>query len=234
MKRPAKFIVPAIGVVGACLLVPVSSASASSPNPQSKHVDSAYAGYDTTVEAASVQADVTLPAFTCKGKDSVSAFDDTQNENTSQYEGALVYLECGKKNAAEYEAGLDVEGTFTYPSLTMRAGDTVQLSISCGSGGTVVTVDDLTSSMSQAGSSSVPSTCNGAFIGMSGIAASKPGKYEPLPTFGNADFSGAVVNSDPIGDLSPTVSNYYEGKKDVINTGALAGGGSSFSDAQAS
>jgi hypothetical protein len=45
-----------------------------------------------------------------------------------------------------------------------------------------------------------------------------------LPAFGSLTFTNAMVNGAALGSITPTANNLYEGKKNVVTTGALSGG----------
>ena len=42
------------------------------------------------------------------------------------------------------------------------------------------------------------------------------------------DFSNVNVNGSSLGSFTPTVSNYYEGRKNVITVGPITDGGTAF------
>ena len=231
----------AVAVAGSVVLVGLvaapSGASATRREPPPK-VN--FAGYTDTADATtnSVQATVSVPSYTCKKGENVTpgvgAFDSTNNAFTSAY----MYLSCakiGKKYGPSLGVVADeIDNVTTYDNLAISVGDAIQFTQSCGPSGTTVTVEDLNTSASFTQSSSTPSSCEGGNVGDTAVEGKSPKKVTPLPKFGSTDYSAATINGDPLSTSDPTVSNYYEGKKDQITTGPLTDGGTAFVLTQAS
>jgi hypothetical protein len=209
----------AIGLVS----VPSGAATANTKTPKSY-----LATYNATTSVSSISVTVTLPSYTCKKSDDVAAYADTEDLNTDTWSGTYVGLACGKKNVPIYSPALEIDGAYTNPAATMRADDTVVLSTSCGATGTVVTIDDVTSTSSVSTSSASPSDCSAAFVGDIGVQKGAGPKVDNLPRFGSIDFSNVNVNGSSLGSFTPTVSNYYEGKKNIITVGPITDGGTAF------
>jgi Peptidase A4 family len=193
-----------------------------------KPAKSDLAVYNANVTVGSVSAVVTLPSYTCKRADALVTYENTYDGANAGWSGAGVYLGCGKHRVPTMSAQLTVDGTTTYPEATLNAGDRVELSTTCDTPGTVVTLDDLTSGSSVEASSSSPSDCSGAFIGDIGVLKGAGSKLRPIPDFTTIGFSGVMVNAAPLGNWSPTATNYYEGKKNQITVGPIGGGGTMF------
>jgi len=188
-----------------------------------------FAGYSaTTATATSVQATITLPTYTCKKGENlgpgIGAFDTTQNAWNQEF----IYMACvksGKKYVESYGGtAIEVDGLYTNPPLAMSAGDSIQFTTTCGGSGTVSTIEDLNTTQSVSHSSLNPSSCTDAGAGDLGITGKGPGGQSNLPKFGAIDYSNVTVNGSPIGSFTPDSSNYFEGKKNVITTGAISGG----------
>jgi hypothetical protein len=198
---------------------------------------SIFAGYNPLATTlTSVEATVTLPSFTCPKKYEgvgaiVSDFDPT-DDNVS---GVEADMNCSKKKVASYSAIFVVDGVVSYPTVTINAGDTVVMSISCSSTtGSTVSIDDEITASSTDASSSTPNDCTGADIGDGGFLKGNSSAQAPLPTFSPIDYSSATVNGDPLGSFDPQASNYYAGKKNVIDTGSLTDSGTAFTTTQGS
>ena len=97
-----------------------------------------------------MQATVTLPAYTCKKGENITAGDGVYDDTNSAFSSPSIYLSCtkvGKKYKPLYGAtNLEVDGAVTYPTLTMTAGDNVEFTTTCGGSGTVVSIEDLNTS----------------------------------------------------------------------------------------
>jgi hypothetical protein len=212
-------------VLFAGLLTTTSGAKVKTP-------DSSLAVYDANVTVNSIDATVTLPSYTCKKADNLTVYSNTYDNSSSSWSGAGIFLGCAKHDVPAMVASLQVDGTTTFPAATLRAGDTVKFSTTCNAPGTVVTLDDVTSGSSVEASSSNPSSCSGGFVGDNGVLKGAGPKLTPLPAFGAIDFSAVTINTDPLGSLSPTATNYYQGKKNVIDVGPIGGGGTSFATTQ--
>ena len=211
----------AIIIGSAALFAGVIATPAGAKPPPNSHL----AGYGISIDVSSMQGTFVLPSYTCKPKDNIAAqvasFDMTANE----YSGSNVYLACAKHDVPTYQVGLDVDGTFTFPTATLHAGDTVVVSMTCGESGTTVGVDDTTSRSSVSASSANPSDCSGGGVVMNGVTGTGHGSEANLPQFGSLQWTASSVNGSPLNDASPTLENYYEGKKNVITAGALNGSG---------
>jgi hypothetical protein len=112
----------------------------------------------------------------------------------------------------------------------MNPGDTVALSSTCGASGIAISIDDTTTGSVGTASSSTPETCTQAEVGDD--AASNGKVIVPLPAFGSLTFTNAMVNGAALGSITPTANNLYEGKKNVVTTGALTSGGTAFTTTQ--
>lgn len=212
-----------VGVLsgGSLLAVMLSAGTAGAKPPPDSHL----AGYGFSEGVTSVVGTLTAPSYTCKGSDNVTAQVSTYDDAQSQFSGVSLYLACGKHHVPVYNVGLDVDGSFTFPTATINAGDSVTLSVTCGGSGTVASLDDTTSSSSVQASSATPSSCTGSGVGMNGVSGKGHGGQASLPDFGSLTYTSSSVNGAPLGDASPTSVNYYEGKKNQITTGSLNGSG---------
>jgi hypothetical protein len=226
--------ITALAAMGAGWIVPAATASASPDKTKAKSYESAYYAYPDSV--TSVQATITLPTYSCKKGDNLAPGDGDYDNTNAAWSGPYIYMGCtksGKTYVPSYGGtGLDVDGSYTYPSLAMHAGDNVEFTTSCGPSGTVVTIEDLNSSLSVSASSPNPSSCTSAYAGDVGVIGKGPGGQTKLPTFGAIDYSDVTVNGSPIGTFSPVADNYYEGKKNVITTGPITDGGTAFATTQ--
>jgi Peptidase A4 family len=199
---------------------------------------SALAGYIAVPTAAvtTASATVTLPSFHCTSKaDLLSA--DLGVFDVTDESGSLVTiaLACSTTKAPLFAVLFDADGTDTVADVTVAAGDSVTMSISCSATtGTTVSVDDTTSTSSANASSATPETCGSVFAGDEGFPKASGKSAAPLPTFGAIDFTDVMVNGAALGSFTTATGNYYEGKKAVIDTGALTAGGTAFTTTQES
>lgn len=172
-----------------------------------------------------------LPSFTCTSKkDAISGGMEAYDSTNDADSGPFVVLECSSSKVPEYNAAFDIDDGFSYPTVTMHAGDKVVMSMTCGTGGTSVSVEDATSDSGADASSSSPSSCNSNWFGNIGVTTSS--SNPPLPAFKEMHFSGATEDSEPIGSFSPKAHNYDEGSGKVITADALTHGGSNFDTTQ--
>jgi hypothetical protein len=211
----------AIIIGSTALAAGVIATPAGAKPPPNSHL----AGYGISIDDSSMSGTMVVPSYTCKPKDNVVAQVASYDNTAEVYSGSNLYLACAKHNVPTLSVGLDVDGTFTYPAATIRPGDTVVISMSCGGSGTTVGVDDTTSESSVSASSANPSDCSGGGVGMDGVTGTGHGGQTNLPQFGSLQWTAASINGSPLGDASPTPVNYYEGKKNVITVGALNGSG---------
>jgi Peptidase A4 family len=197
------------------------------------------AGYffDTLPPLTSLGATAMLPTYTCKKADGltiqINVFDEVANNQDDGYSAAVVDLGCSQKKVPEYTAKFEILGKYTSSAITLKAGDSVGLSLSCSAtAGTLVSITDATSGSSDSASSGTPSTCLSPVVG--DLEMTKPsGGPMPLPKFGAISFSNATADGSPIGSaLFPQVANYYEGAKNVIDTGSPLDGGTAFTTTQ--
>ena len=210
-------------IAGAALmLAPASVAGATKVKP----VDSNLAQYLANTPLSTEQGTFSVPSYTCKKADNVAVQLSAYNPGLAQFDSANVFLACSTKGSVPtVGVGLDLNGTYSYPSLAISEGDTVTLSLACGSGGTTVSVDDVTTGDSTPVSSATATSCQGSGVGLIGVSSKKPGKLSKLPTFGSVTFSSASVNGSPLQDASPTGNNYYEGKKAQMMLGPIGASG---------
>jgi Peptidase A4 family len=195
---------------------------------------SAVAGYIATTTVSTATATVTLPKFSCTSKTDLLSADvavyDATDESVSL---VTTVLACSKTKAPFYDILFDADGTDSLADVTVSAGDSVTMSISCSAtSGTTVSVDDTTDNSSDSASSATPETCGEVFVGDEGFPKGSGKAAEPLPTFGSIDFSDVMVNGAALGSFSELSGNYDEGKKAVIDTGALTAGGTAFTTTQ--
>jgi hypothetical protein len=221
-------------VIVTVALVVSAAAPAGAATIAAKKQKSAAAGYIATTTVSTTSATVTLPTFTCKSKADLLSADvavyDPADESVSL---VTTVLACTKTKAPFYDILFDADGTDSIASVTVAAGDSVTMSISCSAtSGTTVSVDDTTGHSSASTSSTTPQTCGEVFVGDEGFAKASGTSAAPLPTFGAIDFSNVMVNGAALGSFSPVDGNYYEGKSAVIDTGALTAGGTAFTTTQ--
>jgi hypothetical protein len=195
------------------------------------------AGYIASPAApvTAVTATVTLPTFTCTNKaDLLSADVAVDDATDGSVSLVTTVLACAKK-VPFYDVLFDVDGVDSSADVTVAAGDTVTMSISCSATtGTTVTVDDTTTSATGNASSATPETCSEVFVGDEGFPKASGKSAAPLPAFGAIDYTNVMVNGAALGSSSTVNGNYYEGKKAVIDTGALTAGGTAFTTTQES
>lgn len=191
------------------------------------------AGYTATTAVTSVDATVTLPTFTCKSKsDAIASELAVIDTDTDEVSGAIIAMGCPSKKSSLYLAEIAVEGTASLPEVTLNPGDTVVMSTTCGATGTTVTIDDTTTDTSGQATSSTASACAAVFIGDGGLEKGKGSATAPLPSFGAIDYTDVTVNGDSFVSAAPTATNYFEGKKATITTGAIASDGTDFTTTQ--
>lgn len=176
---------------------------------------------------SSVNLQFTVPHYTCTAtNDGVSAYADTfdqANGGEFAFDGAYVELDCTSAKKAIIYPLLEIDGTYSNPTLKIKKGNVMDVTITCGSSGSVATLEDVTTDLSVTAESDNNASCNGAFLGNIAVANKKGTAVLPLPTFGSMDFSAANVNGGALGALSPVGVNYKEGS-DVIKVGALSDG----------
>jgi hypothetical protein len=198
----------------------------------SKPTDSDLAVYNANTEPVStISVQVTVPTYTCKKADQVALYTNTFDEDGPgefPFSGPSMDLACGKKSVPVVESSLEVAGTTTFPTITIVPGNVVQMNVSCGGTGTVVSLDDTSTGHSVQATSAAASDCNGVFMGAIGVLKGAGPKLCPLPGFGSADFSDALINGSSLGSFSPTATNYYEGKKNQMTVGPVTDGGTDF------
>jgi Peptidase A4 family len=213
--------------------VPAGAAIFATKTPKS-----AAAGYIATPTAAvtTASATVTLPTFHCKSKaDLLSADVGVFDPSDGSVSLVTIALACSKTKVPSFIVLFDADGTDSAPDVTVTAGDAVTMSISCSATtGTTVSVDDTTTSATANASSTTPESCGEAFVGDEGFPKASGKSAEPLPTFGAIDYTNVMVNGAPLGSSTTVNGNYYEGKKAVIDTGALTAGGTAFTTTQES
>jgi hypothetical protein len=222
-----------VGLVAGALLVTglIADPAGAHTKPPPK---SAFAGYQlSSAPVTSTTATFTLPSFRCTKKNAavtvqLDAYDSLQSAFNYEY----LTLGCSKKRVASYSASVIVVGTSTTSgTVALDAGDTVVFSISCGATGSTTSIDDVTTASTESASSSTPSTCSEVFVGDYGQPKS-PTKVENLPAFGKVQWTNVMVNGSALGSFSPMATNYYEGKKNVIDAGPLSGGGTAFTNTE--
>jgi len=95
-----------------------------------------------------------------------------------------------------------------------------------------VSVDDETTTSIGTASSTTPESCTQAEVGNDAVLNGKGSGIVSLPAFGSFNFTGGMVNGAALGSVSSKDANYSEGKKNVITTGVLSGGGTAFTTTQ--
>jgi hypothetical protein len=185
-----------------------------------------FAGYITDPSTVtSVSATVTVPTFTCtkRGSTAVTGMATVFDPTGQTFSSGAVYVGCSAKK--ELVAALvDVDNTFTVPTVNVNPGDTVALSVTCGPSGIAVSVDDQTTSSTGTGSSSTAETCTQGEVGDGAVVNSKGSGLVPLPPFGALDYTAVTVNGAVLTTSTSGAANYSEGKKNMITTGPLVSG----------
>jgi len=212
--------------VGALLVLGVAAApvaAGTTPRVHASPTRYPFAGYLTSpTTITSAAATVVVPSFTCTKKlTGMTADAIVYDSNGPGFSSAMVYLGCSHKKEL-VSALAQIDDAFSVPTVAMNPGDTVALSATCGASGIAITIDDTTTGSVGTASSSTPETCTQAEIGDD--AASNGKVIVPLPAFGSLTFTNAMVNGVALGLATPTANNLYEGKKNVVTTGALSGG----------
>jgi hypothetical protein len=234
--RFARIGLTTVAMLGLVLMAaePASAAGATKlrvaavPKLRATNVRYPFAGYITppaTVTSASTT--VVLPAVACTKK--IAAFAAgaiVYDSSAGTFSGAMVYIGCSSKEQ-QLTALVEDDNTYTTPTVVLHSGDTVDLSVTCGSSGISVSVDDQTTVSTGTGSSATAETCTQGEVGDDAAAFSND-SIAPLPPFVSVNFTNAMVNAAAIGLLDPTTATYFEGKKNQIATGALTDGGTAF------
>jgi len=143
------------------------------------------------------------------------------------FSSAMVYLGCSQKHEVT-GALAEIDNSYTLPTVTMHPGDIVALSATCGATGVSISIHDQTTSSTGTASSPTAETCTQAEAGDGAVLNGKQTGLVALPPFGMLDYTSVTVNGSALGTFSPALSNYAEGKKNVITTSALTGGGTAF------
>jgi hypothetical protein len=212
------------------LAAPAGASARHTASPRTNHYP--FAGYltsPTTITSSS--ASVVLPTVSCNKKISaVTATATVFDSSNSSFSSAMAYVGCSSKKESLH-ALVQIDNAYTEPTVTMNPGDTVSLSVTCGASGISVTVDDVTTSSVGSGSSSTAETCTQAEVGNDAAAFANQ-SIAPLPHFGSMSFTSVMVNGAAIGSISSSPTTFFEGKKNVIDTGALTSGGTAFTTTQ--
>ena len=222
--------------VGALLVVTIVADPVSAGATTRVHADPTrypFAGYLTSpTTITSAAATMVVPSFTCTRKVSAMTGDAiVYDSNGPSFGSAMVYLGCsGRKELVS--ALTNIDDVLSVPTVIMKPGDTVALSATCGASGIALSIDDTTTASVGTASSSNPETCTQAEVGDD--AATNGKVIVPLPAFGSLTFTDAMVNGAALGSLTPTANTLYEGKKNVVTTGALTDGGTAFTTTQGS
>jgi hypothetical protein len=194
------------------------------------------AGYTSSLATGSVRAVFAVPNYTCKPADNITAGVAVYDNATSSWSQAGIFLACAPNDVPEINLGFNIDGTWSYPSLSIATGDIVQVSIVCDTPGIVATLENVTSGQQVQASTGVPSNCGESEIGMAGVqkangVTSNPTlpestKQTNLPQFGSLKFRQAYVNNNALGQMGQVFpGNYYEGQKNQIDTGPVGGRG---------
>jgi len=233
---PKSFLCRSIAVAAGAVLLVGLSASPANAKKKPPPTYSVFAGYQyPSASVTSETATVVLPKVSCKKKQASNPdinadvqlnATDSENDNTNWSE-VFFACETGARNKVigYYTPFLFIDGSQqSTGSLTVHAGDTVVLTVSCGGAGSTVSLDDVTSSTSASASSSTPSSCTGGLVGQYGGS-------DGIPKLGNVAWSGVNINGSSLGSLSPTSSSYYVGKGDgILMVGSLTDGGTAFTN----
>lgn len=214
-------------------------------NAHTKTAKSGFAGYEAvSATVTSTSATVTLPSFTCKSKsDEVTTQLDAYDPNRYQLVSYVyITLGCSKVKhhrgfVTQFTPYLATPSVLTSPTMSLHAGDVITFSVTCGPAGNTLSIDDQTTSAIETASSSVPSSCSAVLVGdfawpKGKLTSPKGTGAEPLPLLGSFNYTNVLINGSPLGSLSSAKYNYYEGKKNVITTGALTDGGRAFTASQ--
>jgi hypothetical protein len=199
-----------------------------------KPTKSAFAGYAAaTTAVTSETATLTIPTFSCAKKTVVfQAVALVYDANLQDQSGAALDIGCLKRKEF-IEALIQLDNNVSAPTATFNGGDNVEFSVTCGSGGESVSIDDTTNSSTVSSSSATANDCTEALVGDLGVLKNSSGTaLFALPSFGSLDWTGVTIDAGSIGSLDPLFGNYYEGKKDVITTGSLTDGGTAFTTTQ--
>jgi hypothetical protein len=181
----------------------------------------------TNVAVTSMSVEFSVPHFTCTAPNEfLSAYADTfdqSNGSQTAFDGGYVQIGCTDTKKAVIYPLLQVNGAYTQPTLKVKKGNLIQVSVTCGGAESGVTLTDVTTGLSASEPAPTTASCNGAWEGNIGVTNGKGTKVLPLPSFGAFDFSAANVNGNAFGALNPTAVSYKEGTN-VIKVGALTGG----------
>ena len=195
----------AVAVAGLVLLVGLVTAPAGAattrrePPPKSN-----FAGYtdNADVTTNSVQATVTVPTYTCKkGREHRRPASGRSTPPTTRSLRPTCIWPAPRSARSTVRHSvrwpIEIDNVFNYDNLTMSFGDAIQFTQSCGPSGTTETVEDLNTSASFTQSSSTPSSCEGGYVGDTGVEGKWPGKSHPaarlrLPRLTRAPPSTAI------------------------------------------
>ncbi len=195
--------------------------------PASAATRSSFAGYITSPTTITSTADsVTLPTFACTRRTAaVTAVATVYDSTGALFSSAMVYVGCSQKHET-LVALAEINSSFSTPAVTMNPGDVVALSTTCGATGISISIHDETTGSIGTASSATAEICTQAEAGDGAVANGS--HLVALPPFGMLDFTSVMVNGSALGTFAPAVSNYAEGKRNVVTTGALTGDGTTF------
>lgn len=230
---------PAIGLAAVAVTVaPIATSSAFAAT-------GSVAGYQVTAGTdTSVSASWTVPALSCGTSVSTANTAIGLGTNADGVDGALIGIDAScSSGVASYQAWY----TYALPQLlshTVVAGDSVSASVSyTGDVSTwneyALTLTDHTQNWSQ-----TEDIYSSSFLDTSAVVAVEPLavapvatgvpiytlKSEALANFGTVDFTGAEINSGPVGDTAPELLDLVSGSgvTDAV-TSALDSTGEDFS-----
>jgi hypothetical protein len=218
------------GAVILALMAP-SAGATGTPRPP-KSLFAGYSGGPTALTTES--ATVTLPTITCvKNR---TAVDVTLGAITPTGFGgrseAAVMMVCSKVRRVQnlvssYVPYVEVANVTQSPgSVNPMPGDTITMTLTCGSSGTSVTLDDVTSSKAVTDTSSAPGACDYMSVG--------GGTRGVLPEMNSFAWTNVTVNGAPLSSFPVSASNWFKSfRKATLTTGPLTNGGTAFDETYA-
>ncbi len=220
---PARTI--AVAIIGgslwfALMTLPAEASGMSEPQK------SGFAGYSGNDSAGFTNetATVTLPTISCVKRGTEDSI-ELNAQTTGGANAVGVSMGCVTVHAvATYSMWVEPAGPpVKFGSVKPKPGDTVTISANCGSIGTSVTVDDVTSDAVLTGTSTFGTgTCHVMSVGSFGDTRG-------IPEMNDTPWSNVTVDGAPLSSLPLSVSNYFlSRRKATLTTGALTSGGTAF------
>jgi hypothetical protein len=190
----------------------------------------AEAGYVTFLNATSetLTTTFTVPALTCTATNAgiaPGAFIFDGPTSAEKLDGAAVIDQCVSGKAQANAATVIAGATNNDTTHAVAAGDKIQVTVTVGTGGTSVKVQDLTTGRTFTDTASGTDTAPDAELpGVDAVISGSTLTQLPVPTFSGASFTSTMVGGTAIGTASPTAVQWVKGCAILLRPGAISSG----------